>query len=635
VGFTLDSAFWPIINPLNVTVDWGDGTTEVITVAGTYTHTVGTIVGNAIVNISGTCTTFEVYGGSAQLSAIASWDNTLGLEYVLISDFSFGSPAFASVPSNLPSTLKQVKFYQCYAFNGSGLVGWDTSNLIDMEYMFYQCNAFNQNIGAWNTANVTKMNNMFDSCAVFNQYIGAWVTTSVTNMSAMFSGASVFNQDISGWDMANVTTIAYMFYACPYFNQPIGAWTLSSLTSMVGVFEIAMLFNQDISTWNISGVTSLENVFNAALAFNQPLSGWNVSHITSFFATFNTAFAFNQDISGWDTSSATDMGGMFVSALAFNQDISGWNTSLVTNFGSMFGGTSVFNQNISIWDTSSAVAMNRMFENAVAFNQPIGVWDTHNCNDMIYMFNGATAFSQDLTPWNVALIPTYPTDFATGSGITDTQRPIWGSAGISVTYFAPTFISGPDDVVSPAAPATVTLAGGTITYADNAVITPFGPAGTATSIGWDVGGTLSPKLSVNDAAYTGKTVTLSVRATPLSPSSGVLTGTVCPFLIYVSAGVTYGFSTNSVSGTLRTQWYQKTGATVTSGNIGFPGGINTYALVWNSAGTSLDWVLNGTVVRTLATARVAGRPFVQIVYPTGGNRGVTSMRFTQLLLTAV
>ena len=63
---------------------------------------------------------------------------------------------------------------------------------------------FNKDISTWDTSSVTDMNTMFKDASAFNQDIktdtNKWNTSIVTNMSAMFESASVFNQDISTWD---------------------------------------------------------------------------------------------------------------------------------------------------------------------------------------------------------------------------------------------------------------------------------------------------------------------------------------------------------------------------------------------------------------------------------------------------
>ena len=46
---------------------------------------------------------------------------------------------------------------------------------------------------------------------------------------------------------------------------------------------------------------------------------------------------------------------------------------------------------------------------------------------MFYMFRDASAFNQDLTDWCVTNIATEPTDFAIGSLLTITNKPVWGT----------------------------------------------------------------------------------------------------------------------------------------------------------------------------------------------------------------
>ena len=43
------------------------------------------------------------------------------------------------------------------------------------------------------------------------------------------------------------------------------------------------------------------------------------------------------------------------------------------------------------------------------------------------MFNGATNFNQDLSGWCVSNITTEPSGFATNSGLTEENKPKWGT----------------------------------------------------------------------------------------------------------------------------------------------------------------------------------------------------------------
>ena len=61
------------------------------------------------------------------------------------------------------------------------------------------------------------------------------------------------------------------------------------------------------------------------------------------------------------------------------------------------------------------------------FNQDISAWDVDNVSDMTYMFENNTAFNQDLSGWCVSLIPSVPTNFATGATAWILPQPVWGT----------------------------------------------------------------------------------------------------------------------------------------------------------------------------------------------------------------
>ena len=60
------------------------------------------------------------------------------------------------------------------------LTNVDTSNVEDMNWMFYEAESFNQDIGSWDTSNVENMHGMFDRASSFNQDIGGWCVEQIS-----------------------------------------------------------------------------------------------------------------------------------------------------------------------------------------------------------------------------------------------------------------------------------------------------------------------------------------------------------------------------------------------------------------------------------------------------------------------
>ena len=298
-----------------------------------------------------------------------------------------------------------------------------TSGITDMDGMFREKEEFNGDISHWDVHSVTRLSRMFSFAKAFNGDISAWDVSNVTDMGSMFNRAESFNQDISGWDVSNVTNMYVMFGCAVSFDQPLGNWNVSNVTNMDAMFACSP-FNQDISGWDVSKVTIMKSMFDSNLKFNQDLSGWDVSSVTNMQDMFKYNSSFNSNISAWNVSNVTTMSGMFKYS-SFNQPIGDWDVSNVTDMRLMFESASSFNQAIGDWDVSNVTNMSGLFSGASAFNQAIGDWDVNSVSNMEFMFRGASTFNQDLKAWCTPLITSAPESFSTGSGLEESNLPIW------------------------------------------------------------------------------------------------------------------------------------------------------------------------------------------------------------------
>ena len=89
--------------------------------------------------------------------------------------------------------------------------------------------------------------------------------------------------------------------------------------------------------------------------------------------------------------------------------------------------TSFNDADIALWDVSTVTNFQQAFFNCGNFNQDISNWNVSNVLDMISMLQACTNFNQNLSGWCVTNITSEPYLFADSSGLSNANKPVWGT----------------------------------------------------------------------------------------------------------------------------------------------------------------------------------------------------------------
>ncbi|WP_460490181.1 BspA family leucine-rich repeat surface protein, partial [Belliella aquatica] len=361
----------PLFGNVDVTVDWGDGTVDMITNAGLHEHT---LLADGIyeVKIFGELEQFGNgtigYTGAEFITDVLSFGE-LGLQS-LKGAFK-GAAHLKQVPNSLPSTVANLRsmFEGASIFN-QAISGWDTGNITDMSSMFNNAGDFNQPIGNWDVRNVTTMSSMFARASSFNADLGLWDVSKVQSFDFMFFNATAFEgTGLENWQTLSATNTRSMFTGGDLFKADLGSWDVSRVTSMLDMFYGARLFDADLTLWEVGLVEDMSGMFYEASSFKGGgLDKWNVSNVNDMSYMFYGASLFDSDLALWEVNNVNDMTEMFYNASSFKGiGIDNWNVSNVTTMSQMFNGASLFDADLTLWDVGQVKNMAAMFQGASAF----------------------------------------------------------------------------------------------------------------------------------------------------------------------------------------------------------------------------------------------------------------------------
>lgn len=240
-------------------------------------------------------------------------------------------------------TSMYATFGGCSSLSSLDVSKFNTSQVTNMNSMFYNCKFSAIDVTNFNTENVTDMNSMFANCNnLENLVITSFNTSKVTDMGFMFQNAKKMKKiNLSNLDTRNVTTMRGMFSECSSLQTlDLSNLDTTNVTNMETMFyHCTGLTNLDITGFDTSKVTTMVQMFcncNSLVELN--LSSFDTRNVTNMCAMFlNCNKITNIDISKFNTDKVTNMQEMFSCCYELQElDISKFNTQNVESFTSMF-----------------------------------------------------------------------------------------------------------------------------------------------------------------------------------------------------------------------------------------------------------------------------------------------------------
>jgi len=267
-------------DPKNFTVDWGDGSSDVITVYNQVE-----LVHN------------YTDAGDYDIVCVGHVGELAGLtDSGITRVYNWGSAGFATTISGNRSFRFKYDL-EFWANDLPAMSSFTSGN----QHMYNSTFGVFTRAKDWPISGMSTFSTMFRN-SDFNENINTWNTSGKGSFSLMFMNNQKFNQPLNNWDVSSVTSIASIFQLASVFNQPLNNWDVSLCTGFVSAFRDAVQFNQSLNTWVIrnTATPNVSNMFEGASKYNQPMDNWDTSAIIIITSMFLNASSFDQDLSNWD-----------------------------------------------------------------------------------------------------------------------------------------------------------------------------------------------------------------------------------------------------------------------------------------------------------------------------------------------
>ena len=359
---------------------------------------------------------------------------------------------------------------ECFAYGdfNCDISNWDVGSVSAFDSMFYSNATFNQDISNWNVGarrEVYKnygagiyMEYMFLNADAFNQNLDNWNMTDVRTVYQAFAGASFNNGGTYriDWDLRRCAHFTGMLQGTPE-DPALGVGPLGLIdASRMNTSLAAIPVYDVVKTLQDAGKLVYGNVWSDLVDFDSEINDRLFDLFRVQYGTKANYFKADEDGNANDYSIAHPMWGYpnryyypLSDSHTTDPTTQAWRDAHAPE-GYQFvtdgynGATQVaydgYNDpelnvpdytivpGTGIFTSEPITNMSGMFRDNTTFNDPrITEWDVSFVTNMDNMFNGATTFNQDISGWTgTVIIPSLPTDFATGSALESENIPTWG-----------------------------------------------------------------------------------------------------------------------------------------------------------------------------------------------------------------
>ena len=260
-----------------------------------------------------------------------------------------GKYSFKIIFNNIMNNM-QGFFAKCSNIISLDFSNFDSSNVINMSYMFNNCNKLKEIKGI----NTIKTNNVVEMTAIF-QFCSQLEYLNLTN-----------------FDISNVTDISYMFNNCNKLKYIKGINTIKTnkAIKMNSMFQACYeLDSIDLLNFDTSKVINMSYMFNKCYKLKEikGIKEFKTNEVKDMNCMFQLCYELEYlNLSNFDTSKVTDFSYMFnnCNKLKEIKGVENFKTNEVTNMKAMFQSCYELEKlDLSKYDTSKVSDMSYMFNN--------------------------------------------------------------------------------------------------------------------------------------------------------------------------------------------------------------------------------------------------------------------------------